>query len=293
MACQQPAPASGKGDRIIALCDKGKGCDFISVKDADELPAPFSLSKGLPPNEILVLEKCASTVIEYTHLGYVDSLYGGDGKDTNITQIDYKKYLKDNNCLHCPNETKKISYAFIDKNQNIHGNSYMYINLKQNEAFIPNDAYQMMNNTGDEVVIDSWIRNNTHEQYIIVRDKKTKMSMPFQTMMFDNGKTSPATFSKLFKSTGKTRSSSISNRKEAAFTVNYSGQTFTFWFLPVDDVCLDANRMQCIGMHQIGYYLIDGITYLTSEIDGAEFNLKVTNVAAGTYNFNPVGYATH
>ena len=69
-----------------------------------------------------------------------------------------------------------------------------------------------------------------------------------------------------------------------------SGNTMSLWIMPVADVCLPAGKFDAFGFYNLGYISVDGITYLVTEMSGSGFQITMTGISDGSYNFNPTGY---
>lgn len=287
--------AQSESSTFIAVCEMNKGCVFASIdgheSEISSLLQQHNFSNGMDPNKIVVLEKCQTKVMDFFSRAFIDSLYGGKGKDTQIVMYDFKKHLIEHHCIQCPNVTKKINFSFIDKIENVSGSTFQYINIQANESYMPNAACQMMTPEAESATVDVLIRNNNIEQYIIVEGKKMKSILPYSGIYPGNDKRAHDEFKKEFKPTGRTRASTFNTHQEIEYKGKASdNKVYTVWLLPVDDVCIESNRFSCVGMYTLGYIRIEHQTYLTTEWEGADFNLKVTQVSNGNYSFSPVGY---
>lgn len=283
-----------KEEQIIAICSEGKGCEFselnISATEVDKLLGKINFLSAAPSKATLIMDNCDSKIDDKSSLEEIDISYGGKGSTIVFKQIDLEKYLKENSCILCPNETKKISFYVNGEGQS--GNSFFYLNLKSGEAFMPNEAFQLLN-TGenDEMVIDQFIRNNSIEMYAIAEGNKYVTKMPLGSSFSTNHTLDEQHFKKDFKKTGKTRKHLNTTIEENEYTgVDNEGNNIHFWIAPIYNVCLPQGKFDTYGFFNLGYISIDGMTYLVTEISGAGFHVKVTDISDGSYHFNTEGY---
>lgn len=280
--------------QTLAVCTEGKGCLFsaisIPASKVDQLLGKNNFWTAAAPDATLILDKCASKKEEGQTLEEIDRSYDGSGKKIALKKIDLEQYLKEKGCFACPNPTKKISFRAIGDGQSL--SSFFYLNLKAGEAYMPNEAFLKMNNGAHgEMVIDQFIRNNTMETYAVAAGKKYVSKMPLATNPVGRDVVSEQRFKHDFKKTGKTRKHLNTVNMETEYTgKDDEGRTISFWMVPYPDVCLPPGKFEAYGFYNLGYISVEGSTYLVTEIAGADFEVKITAISDGAYQFNPAGY---
>ncbi|MBL7707295.1 MAG: hypothetical protein JNM21_17245 [Taibaiella sp.] len=286
-----------KATQTLAVCTKGKGCSFsaisIPASKVDQLLGKTNFWTAAATDATLILDKCASKKEEGQTLEEIDRSYGGSGKAIALKKIDLEKYLKERGCFACPNATKKISFRAIGDGQSM--SSFFYLNLKAGEAYMPNEAFLEMNNGAHEgMVIDQFIRNNTMETYAVAAGKKYVSKMPLATSPAGRDAVSGQSFKHDFKKTGKTRKHLNTANMETEYTgMDDEGRTISFWMVAYPDVCLPPGKFDAYGFYNLGYVSVEGSTYLVTEITGADFQVKITAVSDGAYQFDPAGYQSY
>lgn len=289
------------GKQHLAVCMEGKGCAFseitITASEVDKLLGKSNFWIAAASNATLILDKCESKKDEKQTLEDIDRSYGGSGKAVVLKKIDLEKYLKEKGCFACPNETKKISFYASGDGQS--GNGYFFLNLRAGEAYMPNAAFQqfMSGQEGSNAVtVDQFIRNNEMETYTIAEGQKyrTKMALGTTVSVVQSDAINEKRFKNDFKKTGKTRKHLNTANTETEYTgKDDEGRTISFWMVPSPDVCLPPGKFDAYGFYNLGYISVDGITYLVTEISGAGFQIKLTDISGGSYNFNPAGYKSY
>lgn len=292
-----------KTKQILAICTDGKGCEFseiaISASEVDKLLGKSNFWTLANANATLILDKCESKKDEKQTLEEIDRSYGGSGKTVVLKKIDLQKYLKEKGCFACPNRTKKISFSGSgtgESGEKYAGNGFFYLNIQADEAYMPNEAFKqmgLMNGEGStRVTVDQFIRNNVIETYTVADGKKYRQVMDLGAQLgAKQDRLNEQRFKKDFKKTGKTRKYRGNDDIEYVGKDN-EGRTISVWLTPSGDVCLPLGRFDAVGFYNLGYFSIDGITYLITEMSGGDFHLKLTSVTDATYQFNPAGYQT-
>ncbi|HRP90360.1 MAG TPA: hypothetical protein PKX92_09980 [Edaphocola sp.] len=296
--------AQDKKQQHIAVCQQGNGCEIMEIKssasEVDKALGKTGFWSKAPDNATLVIENCNSRLEEKLSLSEVHQSYGGTGEPKKINSFDIQKYLKEKGCLsnsNCANATKKISFHISSDEQS--GNGYFFLNLKAGEAYMPDAAFQqlMAGQVGTEhMVIDQFMRNNALETYSIAEGKKYRHSMPIGTNMalIQNDAINEKRFKNDFRKTGNTRKHLNTSNIETEHTgKDDDGKTINFWITPVNDVCLPKGKFDAWGFYNLGYISVDGISYLVTEISGSGFQIKLTGISDGSYNFNPAGYQSY
>lgn len=290
--------------QTLAVCTRGTGCEFseitIAASQVDKLLGKNNFWTSAASNATLILDKCESTKDEKQTLEEIDRHYGGSGEAIVLKKIDLEKYLKEKGCFACPNETKKISFSASASGEDVQsGNGYFFLNLKAGEAYMPNAAFQqfMSGQIGSEhMVIDQFMRNNALETYSIVEGEKYRTTMAIGTniALIQNDAINEKRFKDDFRKTGNTRKHLNTSNTETEYTgKDDDGKTINFWITPANDVCLPEGKFDAWGFYNLGYISVDGMTYLVTEISGSGFQIKVTAISDGSYNFNPAGYKSY
>ncbi|WP_313029292.1 hypothetical protein [Soonwooa sp.] len=294
-ACSQKQ----KGNLTIAICEKGNGCTEVLKKyDKNEIaqilkrPDLFSDRKE---NSILVIEKCDFKEENKLTIPQLHTQYGGKGEAKKIADFDLEKYLKQNQCLPCPNPTKKISVSV--SSPEFSGNSYFFISWDKKEAYMPNDAFQQLyagQEGFSEMTVDAFFKDYQYISYLNHPESgKWKSNMPIGTsvMSFGNDKENEARFKRDFKATGNKRP----HLNTPDFQYEYrgkddEGKPLVFWLGPSYDVCLPPGKFDALGFFNLGYIAVDGIAYSVMEISGPDIKFRITAIENGSYSFNTAGY---
>lgn len=287
-----------KSKVTIALCEKGSGCkEIISTKSeiAALLRRP-DLVTTANEKSILVIEKCDFKKETKLSLAQLHQSYGGKGEPQKIKDFDLTKYLQEKGCLsNCANTTKKLSFHINTSGEDAHsGNGYFYLNLKAGEAFMPNEAFQQFyGSEAKEMILDQFIRNGAMESFTIAEGQKYRAKMPIGTniSVVNNDALNEQRFKTDFRKTGNTRKHLNTNETETEYAgKDDDGKPISFWITPINNVCLPKGKFDAFGFYNLGYISVDGTTYLVTEISGSGFEIKLTGISEGSYNFNPAGY---
>ena len=290
-----------KNNVSIALCEKGKGCKEIVSSKAEI--AVFLRRANLVATAtekfIVVIEKCNFKKETKLTLAQLHQSYGGKGEPQKIKNFDFEKYLTDNGCLsNCTNSTKKFDFHINTSGEDaISGNGYFYLNLKAGEAFMPNEAFQQFyGSEAKGMILDQFLRNGAMENFTIAEGQKFRTKMPIGTNMsvIKNDALNEQRFKTDFKKTGNTRKHLNTTAIETEYKgKDDEGKIMNFWITPVADVCLPNGKFDAFGFYNLGYISVDGTTYLVTEISGSGFEIKLTGISDGSYNFNPAGYKSY
>lgn len=289
-----------KNSLTVLLCEEGKGCKEITnpvnQQEMAKLLNRSDLAEVSTDKSILVVEQCNFKKETKLTPIQIHQSYGGTGELSKIKDFDLAKYVRENGCLlNCANTTKKISfYANTSGEDAVSGNGYFFLNLKAGEAYMPNEAFhQFYGSEAGDMVLDQFIRNSTMESYTIAEGKKFRTQMPIGTniSVVKSDALNEKRFKTDFRKTGNVRKHLNTNKMETEYTGNDDeGKIMKFWITPVADVCLPKGKFDAFGFYNLGYISVDGITYLVTEISGSGFQIKLTGISDGSYNFNPVGY---
>ena len=291
--------ANVDAQRKLLFCEEKKGCSIASTRlSAAELEAMFrqpNLLLNVDSNALLVINGCTASIEKDKTAQQVHQSFGGQGNPGRKLNADLRQYLSQKGCAGCPNNTQRIS--FLVKTTEHSGSGYFFANLQSGEAYMPNASFQQFY-AGTEgfgnMTIDAFFRDKKYVSYVIDPEgKKYRMDMAIGTDMktidgqdLDNQEY----FKKNFKATGRKRPHLNSTLEE----VEYSGQgeegPITFWLAPAHTVCLPPGQFDAFGFFNLGHLAIDGVTYLVCEISGPDFQVRVTGVQEGSYQFNPAGY---
>ena len=283
-----------KAKQQIAICEQGKGCEIMEIKTTPEA-IDKALSKpdfwiNAADSATLVIENCTHKIEEKLSPVEIHQSFGGKGAPKKITDFDLAKYLEQKRC--CANTTKKI--AFNGNGEGYSGTGYFFLNIQSDEAYMPNDAFKQMgweHGEGGDFVIDQFIRNNVIETYTIAEGKKYYSVVDMGSHL-QQDKLNEDRFKTDFKKTGKTRKYDGNNDVEYVGKDD-EGRTISVWLTPSRDVCLPKGKFDMVGFYNLGYFSVDGITYLITELSGPNFHLKVTGISDGSYSFNPAGYKSY
>lgn len=285
----------------IAICENGEGCEIseikISDKEVDDALGKSNFWVNAGENATLILENCESKIEESLSITEIHQSYGGSGDPEKLNSFDIQKHMKEKGCFACPNATKKIS--FYASGEGHSGNGYFYLNLKAGEAYMPNEAFQQFSagqEGANQVIVDQFIRNYKMEQYMIAEGKKHHHSMALGTgiSIIQDDAINEQRFKNDFRKTGKTREHPNTNELETEYAgPDDEGRMINFWITPSYDVCLPPGKFDAFGFYNLGYISVDGITYLVTEISGPEFQIKLTGISEGSYNFNSSGYQSY
>ena len=281
----------------VAFCTEKKGCQVAAITmpaaEVDKLLGKSNFWTTAAPNATLILQNCESAKDEKRSLAEIHHAFGGSGTPGTASSADLSKYLREKGCLTCPNATKKISF-WGKTNEGKTLNTYFFLNLRADEAYMPNEAFKQMGlnsgEGGENVIINQFLRNNVCETYMISEGRKIHSKMDLGSHLQMDA-LNEKRFKTEFKKTGKTRKSVATGMQEAEYIGKIEdGRTVQFWLAPSPDVCLPPGRFDAFGFYNLGYLSLDGITYLTTEITGPDFALKITGISDGSYQFNPAGY---
>ncbi|TXI80157.1 MAG: hypothetical protein E6Q39_02915 [Crocinitomicaceae bacterium] len=288
-----------KSGLTIALCEKGKGCKEIigpsNLKEIAQLLNRPDLAEASAGKVILVIEKCEFKKESKLTLAQIHQSYGGTGEPEKIKNFDLAKYVKENGCmLNCGNATKKITFHINTTGEDaVSGNGYFFLNLKAGEAFMPNESVQQFYGSEMEgVVLDQLLRKGKIDSYMITEEgEKIYGNIPVGINMsvIKNDAMNEKRFKTDFKKTGNTKNQLNSTATEYTGKDD-GGNTMSLWIMPVTDVCLPKGKFDAFGFYNLGYISVDGITYLVTEISGSGFQITMTGISDGSYNFNPIGY---
>ncbi|MCD8539002.1 MAG: hypothetical protein LRY55_03990 [Leadbetterella sp.] len=284
--------------QYLAVCSEGGGCEFseitLAADEVDKLLGKTNFWVSASSEATLVLESCESKIEEEKTLNEIHQDHGGKGEAVIVPQADIAKLIRENACFACPNTTKKITFYL--RGEGFSGNGYFFLNLRAGEAFMPNEAFQQLYAGGegyDQLIIDQFMRNSQLEQYLFVEGKKyvNKMAIGTDISAIKEDALNEQRFKNDFKKTGKRRSHLNTNRYEEKYAgKDDEGTPITFWITPAEDVCLPYGKFDAWGFYNLGYISVDGVTYLVTEISGAEFEIRLTGISEGSYEFNTEGY---
>lgn len=282
----------------VLVCEKEKGCGISEISnsriDIDRILQKNNFMSAAGKTAILVLENCESIVKEDLNSNQIHQSYSGEGEPKNIENFDLENYFKLKGCKSCPNSTKKLFFHINSPEHN--GSGYSFINFKLREAYMPNEAFQqfMAGQEGaNSIVVDQFIRDYELVTYTIAEGQKFVYKTSIGLSMFSNesDELNEQRFKNEFKKTGKTKPHFVSGFEQVEYAgKDDEGKQLVFWLAPAIDVCLPIGKFNIVSFYNIGYISVDGITYLITEISNPDFNIKVTNVEEGSYNFNPTGY---
>jgi hypothetical protein len=283
--------------QYLAVCAYGGGCTFsellLDQKDVDVILGKEHFWANAGPEAVLILEGCRAEVDEERTLEEIHRDYGGSGEPEKVDPLDIARYYTGLGCLACDTETKRISFAL--QSDEVNGDAYFFINFKDSESYMPNAAYQQFYKGGegiDKLVIDQRVKAGVLEQYIISEEgEKYLYVLPLvQNFLAPSGNDfKEAEFKAQFKKTGKKRSD-MGMLEEEYEGKDAEGADMKFWLGMAPNVCLADNRNFYMGMYGIGYFKIEGMTYILTEVSIPGYKLKVTEIVDGSYSFNPVGY---
>ncbi|MFC2185761.1 hypothetical protein ACFCT7_00495 [Fulvivirgaceae bacterium LMO-SS25] len=295
-ACSQ----TPKGKQHIAVCEEGKGCRVIELKavpgEIDKLLNRTGFWINASDTATLVIENCIQKIEKKLSLNEIHQSYQGKGEPKKLSSFDLQEYLKEKGCLsNCANAAKKISFHInITGEDAVSGNGYFFLNVKAGEAYMPNESVQQFYGSEmDGIVLNQFLRNGAMESYTIAEGQKFLTKMPIGTNMsiIKNDAFNEQHFKTDFKETRNTRKHLNTNNIEIEYTgKDDEGKTMSFWITPAMDVCLPKGKFDAFGFYNLGYISIDGITYLVTEISGSRYQIKLTAISDGSYNFNPAGY---
>lgn len=290
-----------KAKQHIAVCEQGKGCEIVEIKITSEAIDKILSKPGFWMNAAdsatLVIENCNFKIEEKLSLTQIHQFYGGKGDPKKISSFDIQKYQNEKNCLsNCANTIKKIVFHINTSGEDVvSGNGYFYLNLKAGEAFMPNEAFQQLyGSEAKGIILDQFLRNGAMDSYSIAEGQKYHTKMPIGTNIsaIKNDVLNEQRFKTDFKETGNTKK--YLNTTSTEYTgKDDDGKTMSFWITPVNDVCLPKGKFDAFGFYNLGYISVDGVTYLVSEISGSGFEIKITSISDGSYNFNPTGYKSY
>ncbi len=285
-----------KQQQTITICTENNGCELAKVNLSKSqidnvLVKPNFMTKE---KEIVVLNliECMSIIEKKTAPQAIHEAHGGKGIIKERKNFDLKKYLLEKGCFaNCPNTTKRIS--FQGNADDFRGSGYYFHNIQAEESFLPNDSWQQLYQ-GDmnEIQMNTFIKKNEHISYTIAEGNKWKIKMPYGTIFNDLNEASfSSKFHGNFKKTGnKKQFLNTSDFQYEYLGKDADGKKMTLWLGPPGSVCYPKGKAIATGFYNLGYIVVDGITYLITEISGSNFNVKVTGIEEGTYSFNTSGY---
>ena len=291
----------------IAICEETKGCEFAKVSmkasKVDELLRKSGFWTKASPHATLILVKCASLIDEERNLKEIHQAFGGKDSVEIKDKIDIEKFLKSQNCFQeiieksCPNKTKKITFSFIGEENS--GTTFFYLNIKKDEAFMPEEAFVMMgmpsvDADGGKVSINQFIKRKGYiDNYVVSGGKKvhSKIDMT-STINAEQEKLNYQRFSNDFTKTGNSRK--FQNETELEYIgKDDNGSQINIWLVKSTDVCIPSDKFDIVGFYNLGYFSIDGETYLITELSGSNFQLKVTSLENAEYIFDTSGYTSY
>lgn len=283
--------------QYLAVCSYGNGCEFSEIlldqKDVDIALGREHFWAQSGPDATLILEGCVAQVDEERSIEEIHADYGGSGDPKMVEPVDIARYISGMGCLQCDTETKKLSFEI--SSVEVSGSAYFYINLKDMESYMPNDAYQQFYKGVEGIsgmVIDQFMRKGYMEQYIIAPDgEKYLYFLPLASVYLipEDGSFGENDFKRAFKKTGNKRRN-LDLYEEEYEGKDEEGADLKFWLAATPNVCLQPNQFAFMGMYGIGYMKIDGITYLMTEASIPGYKMKITKLEKGSYSFNPNGY---
>lgn len=281
----------------VLLCTDGNGCQLTSVNLSDR-EIEIALNKpGLltatPQKGVLILDRCEAVLDKDRSAEEIHLAYGGTGPLKEAAPIDIKEYLAKNGCAGCPNPVKKVSFQITSPE--LHNSSYFFVNVNQDEAYMPNEAFQKLY-AGQEgytgITVDAFYRNAQQLQYIVSPDgQRYVIDMPIGTGLEIAGKQSESElFKKQFKATGRKRNYMQTSDEEIEYQGMAEGKPVTIWLGPAYDVCIPRGRSACWSFFSLGYLSVDDKTWLVTEIVTDVHRARVTGVSNDSYQFNAEGY---
>lgn len=280
--------------QFLAICEQGNGCEFSELKvpsiDIDRLLKIKDFWVKSSSNATLILENCKPSINETETLDEIDLIYGGNGNVRIIDVIDLEKYLADNECFSCPNKTKKFSFKLIDKSGKSR-TSYFYLNIKQNEAFMPQKALQKLNDRVQNLTIDLFIRNGKLDQFTINPKGKIHSTIPLSKQISISG-IELINFKEKFNKTSETRVNELIKTPDTQYVGNIDGEQIIIWMTPSEDTCLLPGKFNELGFYSLGYIAMDGITYLITEVQTENFHVQLTDIENSNYSFDNSAYKT-
>lgn len=289
-----------KGEQHVVVCEKGNGCEIVEQKTnsavLDKALGKSGFWINASDSATLVIENCTSRIEESLSLVEIHQFFGGKGEPQKIRDFDLSKYLKGKGCSSdCANTIKKITFYISTSGEEAHsGNGYFFLNLKAGEAFMPNEAFQQFyGSEAKGIIYDQFIRNGTMESYTIAEGEKYHTKMPIGTTvsLVKNDAFNEQRFKTDFKKTGRTRKHLNTTEIETEYKgKDDEGKMISFWITPAAHVCLPKGKFDAFGFYNLGYISIDRATYLVTELSGSGFQIRLTGISEGSYNFKPVGY---
>lgn len=283
--------------QTITICSEKNGCEFAKVNlNKNQIDAILVKPNFLAKEKgaiILNLVDCISTIEKTKTIQAIHQAHGGKGTIKERKNFDLKKYLIEKACFfNCPNSTKRISFqASTDE---FNGSGYYFHNIQAEESFMPNASWQQLyNGEMDGIIMNTYLKKNEHISYTIDSEgNKWKMKMPHGTVFEDLNEASFSTkFHKVFKKTGNKKKFLNTTEIQYEYTgKDAEGKKMILWLLPAGNVCYSQGKAIVTGFNNLGYIVVDGITYLIAELSGADLNVKVTGIEDGTYSFDTSGY---
>ena len=293
--------------RHIAICEETKGCEFakltLKASKVDELLRKNDFWTKASPKATLILVKCESLIDEERSLEEIHQAFGAKDYVEIKNKIDLGEFLKSQNCFQeiaeksCPNKTKKITFSFKGEENN--GTTFFYLNIEKDEAFMPEEAFVMMgmpsvDPDGGKISINQFIKRKGYiDNYVISGGKKvhSKIDMT-STINAEQEKLNYQRFLTDFTKTGNSRK--FQNETELEYVgKDDQGSQINIWLVKSTDVCIPSDKFDIVGFYNLGYFSIDGETYLITELSGSNFQIKVTGLEDAEYSFDDSGYTSY
>ncbi|NCT08845.1 MAG: hypothetical protein GW772_02015 [Flavobacteriia bacterium] len=287
----------GFSQQVITICTQNNGCEFAKVNltksQIDDIlgkPNFVVREKGVV---IINLMDCVSTIEKNKIPQAIHEANYGKGIVKERKNFDLKKYLFEKGCLKkCSNNTKKISFQI--KSDEFNGSAFSFLNIKAEESFMPNESWQKMSQ-GEMVegVLNTFIKKNKNISYFIAEGKKWKVTTPYGAIFNDlNDPEFSALFHKRVTKTGNKKPFLKNGEIQYEYsTTDDEGNKMTFWLTLSKDVCFVNGKNIPAGFFNLGYILLDGITYLVTELSGQNLNIKIIDIEDGNYSFDTSGYS--
>ena len=288
---------NGFSQQVITICTQNNGCEYAKVNltksQIDDIlgkPNFVAREKGVV---IINLMDCVSTIEKNKIPQAIHEANHGKGNVTERKNFDLKKYLFEKGCLKkCSNTTKKISFQIKSDENN--GSAFFFLNVKAEESFMPNESWQKMSQ-GQMIggVLNTFIKNNKLISYTVAEGKKWKLTTPYGSVFSElNDPEFSAQFRKRVTKTGNKKPFLKNGEIQDEYsTTDDDGNKMTFWLTLSKDVCFVNGENIPAGFFNLGYILLDGITYLVTELSGQNFNIKIIDFDDGNYSFDTSGYS--
>ncbi|MFB2119815.1 hypothetical protein [Parapedobacter sp. 2B3] len=280
----------------VATCVAEAGCTFYSVAltraEIDQLLNKNNFFAAAETGAVLVLVDCAPVIEEGQSLESIDRKYSGAGAAQFGEGFDFKQYVLDHGCFAFPNNTKRISFTANADGEAYTG--YFFLNIKQGEAFMPNESFQAMAPLEGAVRVDAFMQHRVMKTYMVDPEgKKWVMDMPIGMTygVSPEDVENLERFHRDFKKTGKReRFLQTALYAEEYTGTDDDGAQMNIWLVPATDVLLPPEEFACVGFFNVGYIQVNGVTYLMYKLTGSGFAIAVTGIEDGEYSFDPTGY---